>query len=103
VITAYIMERDYGKEREKYKPRSSPWTDDPEGFKKSYILNSPYMKGVKMNFKELEEAIWSDPTFDHVYGGKMTLKRDGSVEKPMVIFKVVRGKLTLVKQVGAVQ
>jgi len=59
--------------------------------------------GNPLNGGELEEAIWLDPTFDSVYGGKMTLKRDGSVEKPMVIFKVVKGKLTLLKQVGAAQ
>jgi hypothetical protein len=59
--------------------------------------------GNPLNGGELEEAIWLDPTFDSVYGGKMTLKRDGSVEKPMVIFKVVKGKLTLIKQVSATQ
>ena len=55
--------------------------------------------GNPLNGGELEEAIWLDPKFDSVYGGKMTLKRDGSVDKPMVIFKVVKGKLTFVKQV----
>jgi len=59
--------------------------------------------GNPLNGGELEEAIWQNPSFDSVYGGKMTLKRDGSVEKPMVIFKVVKGKLTLVKKVGAAE
>jgi branched-chain amino acid transport system substrate-binding protein len=59
--------------------------------------------GNPLNGGELEEAIWLDPKFDSVYGGKMTLKRDGSVDKPMVIFKVVKGKLTFVKQVTATE
>ena len=59
--------------------------------------------GNPLNGGELEEAIWQNPTFDSVYGGKMTLKRDGSVEKPMVIFKVVKGKMDLIKKVGAAE
>jgi branched-chain amino acid transport system substrate-binding protein len=59
--------------------------------------------GNPLNGGELEEAIWLDPKFDSVYGGKMTLKRDGSVDKPMVIFKVVKGKLTLIKQLTATE
>lgn len=60
-------------------------------------------KGNPLNGGELEEAIWQNSSFDSVYGGKMTLKRDGSVEKPRVIFNVVKGKLTLVKKVGAAE
>ena len=55
-VTAYIMEREYGKERRKCKPKSNPWTDDPEGFKKTYISNNPFMNWVKMKLKDLEEA-----------------------------------------------
>jgi branched-chain amino acid transport system substrate-binding protein len=57
--------------------------------------------GNPMNGGELEEAIWTNPKFDTVYGGKMVLKKDGSVDKPMVICKIVKGVLTPVKQVTA--
>ncbi len=68
------------------------------------LINRVAKKGGNpLNGGELEEAIWQDPKFDSVYGGKMILKRDGSVDKPMVIFKVIKGKLTLVKQVTATE
>ena len=57
-------------------------------------------KGNPLNGEELENAIWDDPTFKTVYGGKMRLNKDGTVEKPIVIFKVVDGKLTIVDKVG---
>jgi branched-chain amino acid transport system substrate-binding protein len=59
--------------------------------------------GNPLNGGELEEAIWFNPTFESVYGGKMTLKRDGTVDKPAVIFKVVKGKLTQIKQVSTTE
>lgn len=48
--------------------------------------------------KELEQAIWSDPYFKTVFGGKMRLNKDGTVVKPMVIFKIIGGKLTVVEK-----
>ncbi len=59
--------------------------------------------GNPMNGGELEQAIWADPKFDSVYGGKMVLKKDGSVDKPMVIGKIVKGVLTPIKQVSATE
>jgi branched-chain amino acid transport system substrate-binding protein len=56
--------------------------------------------GNPLNGKELEEAIWTDPSFNTVYGGKMTFLKDGTVTKPMVIFKVIDGKLSILERVG---
>ena len=52
--------------------------------------------GNPLNGAELEEAIWSKPSFNTVYGGELILKKDGTVDKPMVIFKVTDGKLNFV-------
>ncbi len=54
--------------------------------------------GNPLNGAELEEAIWSKPSFSTVYGGELVLKKDGTVDKPMVIFKVVDGKLNFVER-----
>ncbi len=56
--------------------------------------------GNPLEGEQLETAIWENPTFKTVFGGEMTLKRDGSVAKPIVIFKVIDGKLTIVKKVS---
>jgi len=45
-VTAYIMERDFGKERKKYYPKS--WTEDPEGFRRTFISNNNYARFVKI-------------------------------------------------------
>jgi hypothetical protein len=44
-VTAYIMEMDFGKEREKYHLRK--WTKDPEAFGRTFISNNKYAKFVK--------------------------------------------------------
>jgi len=44
-VTAYIMEMDFGKERQKHHLRK--WTKDPEGFGKTFISNNKYAKFVK--------------------------------------------------------
>jgi branched-chain amino acid transport system substrate-binding protein len=58
-------------------------------------------KGNPLNGAELEQAIWTNPAIKTVYGGEMRLKRDGSVSKPMVIFKIVNGKFTIAEKVAA--
>ncbi|MGD0276061.1 MAG: hypothetical protein ABSB79_08395 [Syntrophales bacterium] len=55
-LTAYIIERDFGKEREKLNPKSNPWTDEPDSFKKTYILNNPYMNWFITKLKDLEKT-----------------------------------------------
>ena len=56
--------------------------------------------GNPMEGGQLEAAIWDDPTFKSVFGGKITLKKDGSVAKQMVIFKVVDGEQKIAKKVS---
>lgn len=55
-VTAYIIERNFGREREENNPASNPWTKDPNSFKKNYILKTSFMKWLKMKLKDLEEA-----------------------------------------------
>ena len=49
-LTAYIMEMDFGKEREKYHLRK--WTKDPEAFGRTFISNNKYAKFVKTICKD---------------------------------------------------
>jgi hypothetical protein len=44
-VTAYIMEMDFGKEREKHHLKK--WTKDPEAFGRAFISNNKYAKFVK--------------------------------------------------------
>jgi hypothetical protein len=44
-VTAYIMEMDFGKEREKYRLRK--WTKDLEAFGRTFISNNRYATFVK--------------------------------------------------------
>lgn len=44
-VTAYVMEIDFGTEREKYHLRK--WTKDPEAFAKVFISNNKYARFVK--------------------------------------------------------
>jgi len=57
-------------------------------------------KGNPLNGGELEQAIWENPSFKTVYGGQMRLLKDGSVSKPMVIQKIVNGKLTVAEKMA---
>jgi branched-chain amino acid transport system substrate-binding protein len=55
--------------------------------------------GNPLRGEELEKAIWIDPSFKTVYGGELRIQKDGSVEKPMVIFKIMDGKMTVVEKI----
>lgn len=55
-VTAYIMERDFGREREENNPAASPWTKDPDGFKKTYIRQSHFTDWIKLQLKELKAS-----------------------------------------------
>ena len=54
--------------------------------------------GNPMDGDQLEKAIWTNPTFETVYGGNMKLNQDGTVNKPLVIFKIVGGQLKIVEK-----
>lgn len=49
-VTAYLMEKTYGEEREKN--RLKPWTDDPETFRKTFISDNELAKGFKAKPKD---------------------------------------------------
>lgn len=57
--------------------------------------------GNPLDGDQLEKAIWSNPTFETVYGGNMKLKQAGTVNKPLVIFKIMNGQLKIVEKVKA--
>ncbi len=57
--------------------------------------------GNPLDGEQLEKAIWTNPTFETVYGGNMKLNQDGTVNKPLVIFKIVGGQLKIVEKVKA--
>ncbi len=56
--------------------------------------------GDPMDGSKLEEAIWQDPNFKTVYGGTMKLNKDGSVVKPLVVFKIEGGQLKVHKKIA---
>ncbi len=49
-VTAYIMEMDFGKERERYHLKK--WTKDPESFGRAFISDNKYAKFVKTICKD---------------------------------------------------
>ena len=49
-----------------------------------------YWTGAK-----LTEALWDDPSFDSVYGGKMTFQKNGVALKRVAILEVTDGQLKL--------
>jgi ABC-type branched-subunit amino acid transport system substrate-binding protein len=57
--------------------------------------------GNPLDGEQLEKAIGPNPTFETVYGGNMKLNQDGTVNKPLVIFKIVSGQLKIVEKVKA--
>lgn len=56
--------------------------------------------GNPLSGEELEKAIWLNPSFNSVFGGKMTIKRNGTVKKPIVIFKITNGKMNMIEKVA---
>jgi len=88
------------------------WKESPEIFAANYYdtvynLLSALIKrviqksGNPFHGNELERAIWEDPTFETIYGGKMKLNKNGTCSnKPMGIFQIVDGKKILIKQVS---
>ncbi len=92
------------------KAYEAKWKESPDFFAANYydavynILTELVKRVVKkggdpLNGANLEEAIWTNPSFKTIYGGTMQLKRDGSVIKVMGILKVVKGELTVVEKV----
>jgi branched-chain amino acid transport system substrate-binding protein len=92
------------------KDYEAKWKEPPDFYAANYydtvynILAELIRRVVKSGGKpedgaELEKAIWTNPLFDTVYGGKLQFNRDGSSKKQMVIFKIVEGKKLVEKSV----
>jgi branched-chain amino acid transport system substrate-binding protein len=86
------------------------WNETPELYAANYydavynILSELVRRVAKsggnpLDGSELEKAVWTDPSFDTVYGGKITLNLDGSALKTLAIFKIIDGKAAVEKQV----
>lgn len=85
------------------------WNDPPDLYAANYydavynILSELVRRVAKsggnpLDGAELENAVWNAPAFDTVYGGKITLNRDGSSLKTLAIFKIADGKSVVEKQ-----
>jgi branched-chain amino acid transport system substrate-binding protein len=96
------------------KDYKAKWNEEPEFFAANFydavkhVLPELIKRVVKkggnpLNGEDLEKAIWLDPTFESVYGGKLTFNQNGTVDKPMIIFEVVDGKLKQARKVSANQ
>lgn len=94
------------------KEYESAWKESPEIFAANYYEAVFYVlpelirrvvknQGNPLDGAELEKAIWTDPVFKTLYGATMTLKKNGTVNKPMAVFKIVNGEKTVEKQVVA--
>ncbi|MEJ2166542.1 MAG: ABC transporter substrate-binding protein [Desulfobacterales bacterium] len=47
---------------------------------------------------QLEDAIWDDPRFKSIYGGYIRFKKNGTCEKPVVLFEIQNGKPVIIKK-----
>jgi len=94
------------------KEYEAAWKEPPEIFAANYYEAVYYVlpelirrvvknQGNPLDGAELEKAIWTDPVFKTLYGGTMKLKKNGTVNKPMAIFKIVNGEKIVEKQVIA--
>ena len=59
-ITAYVMEKRFGKEREAYKILN-PWTDEAENFRRIYISKEGFREYYRCFFRILESVVGRIP------------------------------------------
>jgi len=90
------------------KDHEQKWKEPTENYAANYydavyhiipeLINRVIKKGGNpLNGEQLEQAIWSNPSFPSVFGGDLTFNRNGSVKKPIQIFKIEKGELVLMK------
>lgn len=58
-------------------------------------------RGNPLDGNALKNAIWENPNFNTVFGGKLTLHKDGTVDKQLAIYRIEKGKLAFLKNVKA--
>jgi len=54
--------------------------------------------GNPLDGSQLEKAIWDDPKFKSIYGGYVKFKKNGTCEKPVVLFEIQKGTPVIVKK-----
>lgn len=54
--------------------------------------------GNPLDGSQLEKAIWDDPKFKSIYGGYIKFKKDGTCEKPVVLFEIQKGTPVIIKK-----
>jgi len=54
--------------------------------------------GNPLDGSQLEKAIWDDPKFKSIYGGYIKFKKDGTCEKPVVLFEIQKGNPVIIKK-----
>lgn len=47
---------------------------------------------------QLENVIWDDPKFKSIYGGYIKFNKNGTCEKPVVLFEIKDGKPVIIKK-----
>lgn len=54
--------------------------------------------GNPLDGSQLEAAIWDNPSFKSIYGGTIVFQKDGTCQKPVVLFQIKDGKPQIVKK-----
>jgi branched-chain amino acid transport system substrate-binding protein len=54
--------------------------------------------GDPLDGAQLQKAIWDNPRFKSIYGGYITLRENGTCEKPVVLFEIQDGKPVIIKE-----
>ena len=54
--------------------------------------------GDPMSGAALEKAIWDNPRFKSIYGGYIEFRKDGTCQKPVVLFTIKDGKPVIAKK-----
>jgi len=54
--------------------------------------------GNPFDGSQLEKAIWYNPKFRSIYGGYIKFKKNGTCEKPVVLFEIRNGKPVVIKK-----
>jgi len=82
------------------------WGEKPDFFAANYydgvyflaeLIKRVIAKGGNpLDGAQLDSAIWENPLFDSVFGGKMKFMKDGTVRKNAVLFQVTNGKSTII-------
>lgn len=63
------------------------------------LVNRVVAKGGNpLDGSQLEKAIWDDPKFKSIYGGYIKFKKDGTCEKPVVLFEIQKGSPVIIKK-----